>query len=271
MAKLFKSLFVLGMALLVAPAARAVNLSVVTSFLKKKFAKPVVNGVGVIKITGGIRNENAEKLMKKIIALEENSAIKGIFLVVDSNGGSSGSSELLFRELKNVSEKKPVVTLVADFCLSGAYKIAAGSHWIVAPGAASVGSIGTRFTIEKHKNVRMKHKGYTADPEREIFHHGKYKVITDPHSPALDKESRALMQGWIDDLGQTFCTIVARERKLSLDKKAEWADGKNFSGNQALKLGLIDQVGGYSDAVKKLRELMKERGSLVDGKLNFIE
>lgn len=269
MAKLLKNLFVLGMALFMAPAARAVNLSVVTNFLKQKFAKPVTNGVGVIKITGDLDRDSVEKVIRKVLNFAEDGNIKGVLLVVNSGGGEGGVSELLYREIKALSQNKPVVSLAAQ-CLSGAYFAASGSHWIVAPSVARIGSIGNWIMVEKQKNVKLNNK-WKAEVSYEMFIGGKFKAMTHPNGKQLNEEHRAAMQAEVNAGYEAFCSFISQERKLPIKQCPDWADGKVFLGKRAKELGLIDQVGGYSDAVKKLKELMKERGSLVDGKINFIE
>jgi protease-4 len=232
---------------------------------------PVKNGIGVIKLIGNVDYRPAEEVVKKAMAFSEDAAIKGVLLVIDSGGGGAGASELLLREIKALAVTKPVVALAVGRCCSGGYQAAAGADWIIAPQGSTIGHIGCSFTVEKHKKNRTNRNGYKADVDYEIFSGGKFKTSTYPHSGPLTTEEKAVIQGEIDETYKAFCAMIAQQRKLSLDKVTEWADGKMFSGCQALEKGLIDQIGGYSDAIKKLKELMKERGNPVDGKITFVE
>lgn len=238
-------------------------------FAQKAQQVPQTLKIGVIKITGEINTELAEAVIKKILWLQDDTSIKGILLVMNSGGGHAG--EFIFREIALLNSVKPVVTLVVNNCCSAAYQIAVGSQWIVAPAEAVIGSIGVSSTVEKHTNVKWVGKEYTADVELEVIHAGKHKVITYTNSPALSDEERICIQERVDNWYRLFYLHVARQRNLSLDNLSEWGDGQVFTGEKALKLGLIDQVGGFSDAVKKLTELIKERNGSAEGKIVFVE
>lgn len=228
---------------------------------------------GLLKIVGDINLEQAEKSIKRILAFSDDNNIKGVLIVINSPGGQSGTSELIFREIQMLAHIKPVVALVVNNGCSGAYKIAMASHWIVATAAASVGGIGSYRIVEKHKNARVTKSEYSADVEYEIFAGGKFKTIAFPESAALTPEQRDYLQADIDDTYRLFYTMVAQQRNMSLEKLSDWADGKIFTGEKALEKGLIDQVGGYSDAVKKLAELIQKDGTSfwIGQKLTYVE
>lgn len=243
------------------------------NFFIKNNSKQQDDAIGIIKITGIIRANDAERIIKKIIEFSENTRVKGVLLLIDSGGGQGGTSELLFREIKALCNTKPVVALVINMCCSGAYQIAAGAHWIITPSLATVGSIGVYFMLEKHKNSRIKeNKGsYEADVEYEIIHGGKFKAIHHCNSAQITDEERTLIQSNTNILYKIFAASIAKERNLLIADIAKWGEGKTFSGEQALENGLIDQIGGYSDAITKLKELIEERGTHLDAKLVFIE
>lgn len=227
--------------------------------------------IGFIKIGGTINPIAAEKILKKIFQFSEDHAIKSILLAIDSSGGDCGTTELLFREISLLSNIKPVVALVINRCCSGAYKIAIGAHWIIAPAAAIIGNIGTWYSIEWHKNIRIHNNYHQADVHHEIIAAGKFKVLNHPESLSLNDEERALVQESVNGNYKIFCLLVAQQRRLSLENISDWADGKIFNGAIALEKGLVDQVGGFSDAIAKLKELMQKKYSQVHDKLIFIE
>jgi protease IV len=257
---------------MVPQVTQAISLASVKALFNKKEIQITNDKIGIIKIIGKIELESTEKILKKIIDFTENSNVKGILLVTSSPGGSSAATELLFREIKSLAFIKPIVTLVIIECCSGSYKIAAGTNWIIAPAASIIGSIGTVQVIERHKNQHIKNQsGYEADVEYEVIHGGKYKAVYNPEAPELTHEQRAYLQAETNEIYAIFYTLVAQQRNLSLDRLQEWADGKEFTGQAALKLGLIDQIGGYSDAIKKLKELIAQAGVKLDPKFTFVE
>lgn len=239
-------------------------------FSQKKIIEPE-HKIGIVKIIGKIDVENTEKILKKIIGFSEEMAIKGILLIISSEGGSSAATELIFREIQILSAIKPIVTLVINECCSGSFKIASGSNWIIAPAASTIGSIGTIQFIVRHRNSHVKKNDYEADVEYELIHAGKYKAMYHAEASALDDEQREYIKADINEIYKIFYTIIAQQRNLSIDKIHEWADGKCFTGETALKLGLIDQIGGYSDAVKKLRALIEKKDIKLKEKLIFVE
>lgn len=243
----------------------------VAQLFKKQIKQSKETRIGVIKLLQHINYESAESVMKKIIAFSEDEKIKGVLLVMNSGGGEAGPGELLFREIKKLASKKPVVVIVTSVCGSGAYMAAVGANWIITPGLAIVGSIGVVQTIEKHKKPRItNNQGYSANLEYDLIYAGKYKVAGSNNTAPLDKETRKIYQATIDNTYQSFLAIVAQQRNLPLETSGTWADGKVFSGDEALKIGLVDQIGGYSDAVEKLKELIEKDGPLED-KLVFVE
>lgn len=267
------ALFALTISLSVAQTAQAIRLvpERISKLFRKNVTQPQKTTVGVIKLLQNINYESAESVMKKIIAFSEDDKIKGVLLVMNSGGGEAGPGELLFREIRKLASKKPIVVIVTNICGSGAYMAAVGANWIITPGLAVVGSIGVVQTIEKHKKPRItNNQGYSANLEYDLIYAGKYKVANFNNTAPLDKETRKIYQTSIDNTYRSFLAIVSQQRNLPLETAETWADGKIFSGDEALTLGLVDQIGGYSDAVEKLKELMGKDGPLED-KLVFVE
>ena len=81
----------------------------------------------------------------------------------------------------------------------------------------------------------------------------------------------ALVQAEVDAYYSIFLDLVAQKRKISRNDAERWADGKNFNGNQALEMGLVDQIGGFFDALQKLRDMLKQRGEEVFDQFVFAE
>ncbi|MFZ5954431.1 MAG: signal peptide peptidase SppA [Candidatus Dependentiae bacterium] len=254
-------------------SAKALNIPLLSKFLVKKAQHvPAQNQIGILKLTNQINNEETEKLIKKIIEFAEKDSIKGILLVINSNGGSSGLSELISREIEMLNKTKPIVTLVASMCNSGAYLVASATSNIIAPSMSTIGSIGVLWSNKKINNMKQKNSnGINGDIIYDTVHAGKYKIARNEDTPIMKDEVRAFYQEHVDNCYKNFVARVAQFRNLKIENVSDWADAKEFTGEQALQLGLIDQVGGYSDAVEKLKLLMRERGSYKDGKLHFVE
>jgi len=234
--------------------------------------KVEVDSIGIIKLHGNISFAPVEKIARKAAEFAENEKIKGVLLVINSGGGSAGASDALFREIKELAAVKPVVALVPEHCASGAYHAATAAHWIVASAWAAVGSIGVVSTIEKHKNVRRASQGgYSGDADIELIHAGKDKVVRSTHSAPLNPEQRAKIQAEADALYKLFYTSVAKQRNLSLNNLHTWAEGQVLLGEEARDKRLIDQVGGLTDARRKLEELVAKQAGKPVGKLPFVE
>ena len=190
--------------------------------------------------------------------------IKAILLKIESPGGAAGTSEAIFYELirlKKEYPQKPVVVLTENVCASAAYNIACAADHIVASPSAVIGSIGANFRylfqlkdfIEQYKIKYLAVKG------------GKFKSTTDPFVD-MTPEEQAMLQNVVDDSYQLLIARIAQQRKLSPETSSLWADGRLFNGNQALNLGLIDEVGSLSNAIAKLKEK-----ALIDRKIEWVK
>lgn len=242
--------------------------------LKAFFNKQAIvqnDKIGIIKLFGNINEENTEKILKKIEAFGQDKNIKGVLLLINSTGGSAAASELLFREIKELKKVKPVVSFAIISCESGAYEVASASNWVIALATSSVGAIGVVQTIERNKDTRIKKTDYETNAEYELIQAGKYKTMYHRTATDLTQEQREWAQLRVDQDYKLFCKTISEQRNLSIDQTHEWADGKYFNGDTALQLGLIDQIGGYSDAIQKLREMVEAKGIKLKEKLTFVE
>ena len=210
--------------------------------------------VGYLKIDGKI--DNAAFYAKRIEEFEKNEQIKAVLVKIESPGGLPGSSQAIFKELVRLKEKKPVVALVENICASGGYYIAAAADKIVASPSALVGSIGAVSQIPNIKglldswNIKMRY--VTA---------GKFKAVG-AAAREMSLEEQQYLQELANDTHQQFIKDVAVSRNISVSNNKVWADGKVFTGNQALKLKLIDEVGSFRDAIAIIKELANIKGEV---------
>jgi len=217
--------------------------------------------VGVLPIRETITN--SESYNKQLRTYFEDSSIKAILNKMECSGGASGSVQSIYTEilaLKKENASKPVIVLVENICASGGYNIACAADYVVAPGSALIGSIGTSIPYLFKINKLMGQINIEYTPVAT----GKYKNVANPFVPGT-KEETALLQGLTDDSYQQFLLDVSQSRKLSLTKAEEWAEGKIFTGRQAIKLGLIDEIGSMDVAIKALR-----KKALIEGKIEWI-
>ncbi len=205
--------------------------------------------VGLIKIDQPVMEAGSySKSIKKFFHDKE---IKAILLHIECPGGAAGSSQSIFNEIMSYKKDypKPVVVMTNDLCASGGYYIACAADYIIASPSAIVGSIGSYIGTLKLKDFAEHWK-----VKYQIKQSGKYKTALNPFgesSPEIEK----FVQEVTDDVYNQFTNDVAARRKLILKDADKWANGKFFTGKQALALGLVDELGSEYNTIKKIKEL----------------
>lgn len=169
---------------------------------------------------------------------------------VNSPGGSSAASDEIYRELKKFKKTgKPVVISMGDIATSGGYYISAIADQIYANPSTITGSIGV---IMQFKNLQDLYDKLGVDSI--TFKSGPYKDIGNPDRK-LTAEEKELLQNMVDEVYQEFLTAVAEGRSMSKSKVEKLADGRIYNGRKAKKLGLVDEMGTFYDAVKTTAKL----------------
>ncbi|MGE0010128.1 MAG: signal peptide peptidase SppA [Candidatus Babeliales bacterium] len=190
--------------------------------------------------------------------------IKAILLRVECPGSAAATGEIIAHEIELLKKEypKPIITLCENICTSGAYYIASSTDYIIAAPSTFVGSIGSTIPYQFRFDKLLKYHNI----EYKDLSSGDYKNSTDPFIETTP-EQLAMLQDLSDDSYQNFIEHVAKQRhKLSKEKASEWANGKIFTGNQAFKLGLIDEIGSQSDAVRKIKEM-----AIVVGEIEWVK
>jgi len=205
--------------------------------------------VGLISIKGCLEDSTTHaKNLKKFF---ERKDIQAILIKMDSPGGAAGASQALFNEIKEAKKvhMKPVVVWVQNVCASGGYYIACASDHIIASPASLVGSIGAYIAHPAFKKFIEQFKiQYTTSKA------GTYKTAGNPLLD-LTPEQEVMFKSLVDDIYLQFTHDVAQQRpKLSLQKVSTWADGRIFTGAQALELGLIDELGSQITVEQYLKQ-----------------
>ena len=170
-------------------------------------------------------------------------------LYVNSRGGSSTASEAMRRALQSVATRKPLVVVMGPIAGSGGYDVATPGAWIVArPGTltGSIGVLGGKVVTGALWSKLLFN--------RETIAFGDHATINSDEKPYSDAE-RDIVRREIDHIYQGFLDVVAKARKMTVDQLRPNADGKVWTGRQALERGLVDEMGGLEAGVRKARAL----------------
>lgn len=234
-----------------------------TNVNPNKLASSGAPKIGVIEVNGTIVGDtsisfinsetaSANQIMAAIRKASERQDIKAVVLRINSPGGTSGASQEIGIELDRLRETgKPVITSMGDVCASGGYWIACSSDHIVANGSTLTGSIGVIMELTNLEGLYEK-IGITS----RVIKSGEFKDIGSS-SRELTPEEQELLQAIIDDSYEQFLDQVrkGRQDKIDGEELKNIADGRIFSGRQALELGLVDSIGNYYDAISKAEEM----------------
>lgn len=215
-----------------------------------------IHGVITMSDTGKPWEKGVEQWSRKLKQMAEQKNIKAIVLDINSPGGSVGAVQELYSQILRVRKEKgiPVVALFGDVSASGGYYIAAACDRIVAHPGTITGSIGVIMSVTNLEGLFSK-IGYKTEPIKS----GKHKDIGSPARP-MTPEERKLIQAMIDDAYSQFVEAVSDGRKMPIDQVKPLADGRIYSGRQALDAKLIDQLGDSTDAIELAAQLGKIEG-----------
>ena len=174
----------------------------------------------------------------------DNPSIKTIVLRVNSPGGSALASDEIWREVKLTNKKKKVIVSMSDVAASGGYFIAAPGATIFAQPTTITGSIGVFGVIPFTGNMLENKLGLSFDRVGT----NKHSVMTTNRK--LNEDEIILIQGQVDDIYDQFKSIVAEGRGMTKEQVGIIARGRVWTGRDAMAVGLIDKMGGLSDAIK---------------------
>ena len=241
---LVKNAFFVLLLLIIAPQ--------IISLLKEQYSQVFspATKVGIISFKEML--SGSAEYVKNLKKFFKNDEIKAIVLRMDCPGGLAGTSQAIYYELKALKQQyphKPVIVFVENVCASGAYYIASTADWIVATPSAFVGSIGVYIPQPHLKDFMESFKiGYSVTKS------GEYKTMLNPLL-SQSKEQDQLVQELCDDTYNQFVTDVATSRpQLVVTQAPDWANGKIFTGRQALNKKLIDQLGCFADIEIQVRQ-----------------
>lgn len=196
--------------------------------------------VARVMVSGIITDDR--KLNRTIADLARDDSVKALEIYINSPGGSVAGGESLHDAIARVARRKPVVAIMGGLAASAGYMIAMPAHRIFCREATLTGSIGVLMEAPQISGLLQK-----VGVENQVLVSGPLKnqpSFTEPLSP----EGRQVLQGLVTDMYEQFVGMVATGRHMDPARVRELADGRPYSGRQALQLGLVDQIGGETEA-----------------------
>lgn len=215
--------------------------------LSRKDAVAVIPIYGVIyqDTSSSFIEKGSQLISSRIKKFSEDKSIKAIVLDINSPGGSVAAIQEIYSAITKAkkSHNKPFVARFGEVSASGGYYIAAACDKIVAHPGTITGSIGVIFNVNNVEGLFKK-----VGIKSEAIKSGKFKDIGSI-SRQMSAEEKNLLQAMINDSYESFLEAVAQGRKIEIEKLKELADGRIFTGKQAIKVGLVDKLGDFQDAI----------------------
>ena len=203
--------------------------------------------MGLVRIEGPI--VDSTEAVSEIKTYADDSSIKAILIRVDSPGGAVAPSQEIYDEVKRAASMKSVVTSMGAVAASGGYYVAAPSTKIVANPGTITGSIGVIMEIPNFEGLMDK-----VGVRSTTIKSGKFKDIASS-TRELTPEEKNLLQNVMDNVHEQFIQAVAEGRGMTFEEVAAIADGRIFSGKQAVDAGLVDELGSLEYAKEVAADL----------------
>jgi protease-4 len=210
-----------------------------------------VSGVIGAPDSGPLANSvSHSELLAQIRQATEDEEIAAVVLRIDSPGGGVVASDEIHNALVELRDTgKPLIVSMGSVAASGGYYIAAPADQIFANADTFTGSLGVIITLLNYEEALD-----TIGVRQLVFKSGEFKDTGIP-SRELSDEEEAILQEIVDQAYQGFVEVIAEGRDMPRDEVERLADGRIYTGQQALELGLIDELGGRDDAIAAAREL----------------
>ncbi len=236
-----------------------------TSLRRKQYIA-VIPVIGTIKSSSSKKFDASEEalsgpIVESLKKVKANKKVKGVIVFVDSRGGEGDASEEIWWAIKDLKKEKPVIAFMNSYAASGGYYVASAAEQIIASPWTITGSIGVfggKFVIEE---LVKKFKVYPTTFEETPG----TRLLSPLAIPSKEEERRIEEQ--LALFYWRFLARVAESRKMDLEAVHELAQGKVYSGREALKLRLVDECGDFFQAVEKIKELAK----VPQARLKFVE
>jgi protease-4 len=236
-----------------------INYVTLSDYTKRSNRKSINTGKGKIAVVyaqGEILYGEGDQniigqgiITKAIIKARDDENVKAIVLRVNSPGGSALTSDIIWREVEIAKEKKPVVVSMGNVAASGGYYIAAGADKIYAEPTTITGSIGVFGTVPNIKGL-SDNIGINAEQVGTNKNSMEYSLF-EPMSDTF----RNVIQESIEEIYETFLARVAQGRNITIAQADSLAQGRVWSGVDAKKIGLVDELGNLDDAIAAAADL----------------
>lgn len=214
--------------------------------------------IGVIEIEGVIIE--SLPVLEQIQTLKEHKNLKALVVRIDSPGGAVGAAQEIYLELKKLREDFPVIVSMGNIAASGGLYASLGGDVVLALPGTLTGSMGVLLQVT---NLSKLAKRVYMEPI--TIKSGELKDAGNPLHP-MKPGTRRFLEGMIDKTFEQFKEHVVSERKLKPAAIKELSDGRVVSGSEAVKLGLVDEIGSFQDAV----DLAAEKANIEKVKLAFL-
>ncbi len=192
------------------------------------------------------------KVIKDLQELADNSQVKAVVLRINSGGGDAYASEQIWRAVKELNKKKPVVVSMGGMAASGAYYMSMGAQYIMAQPTTLTGSIGIFGALPDFSDLMTKKLGFKYD---EVKTNRNSAYASAGMSRPWSAEEISTMQNYVNRGYNLFRKRVAEGRKMSTEQVEKIAQGRVWLGTDAKNIKLIDGFGGLNDAIDKAAEL----------------
>jgi protease IV len=212
----------------------------------------IIYAQGEIGSGEGDVNQIGEGSMRRSLQeARKNEDVKAIVLRIDSPGGSALTSDLIWREIEITKKVKPVVVSMGNYAASGGYYIACNANKIFAEKNTITGSIGVFGVLPNFSTLANK-LGINSEQVKTHENSANYS----PFVP-VDEKFKAFTLESVEHIYKTFVTHVAEGRKMTFAEVDAIGQGRVWSGSEALKIGLVDKIGGLNDAIAEAAKMAK--------------
>jgi protease-4 len=227
-----------------------IAISAIFTFFQKDIT--LKEKVALVNVEGPILQ--AKNTVDEIKDYVKDKSIKAIVLRVDSPGGGVVPSQEIYEEVRKAVARKKVIISMGSVAASGGYYISAPASRIIANPGTITGSIGVIMEVPNIKGLMDK-----IGVKTEVIKSGKHKDIASVFR-GIGSEEREILQGVMNDVHEQFIKAVSDGRRIPIEDVRKIADGRIFSGNQAAKIGLVDEIGDLEYAIKVAAKMAGIKG-----------
>lgn len=188
--------------------------------------------IGLIYFNDAIYDFSAKELITQLTYARDHPEVRAVVIVLNSPGGTVVDTEAVYMEIARLREKKPVVTLIEGVAASGGYYVAVGTDYIIAKPSSEVGNVGVLTYLPDIPSV-----------EENLYSTGPYKLWGSPRDTVI-RELEMIKQGFLQ------AVLLGRGKALKTDEQTILR-GQIWLGSEALRMGLVDQLGSLGHAVEK--------------------